>query len=399
MQRQPSSSTHQLSYVVPPHSTTGTLKAVGSLGIIILGCIVIPPKELLNGKLFNANALPGALLFLGLFVLLPGLSIFSGLRQMLERSRVEFYRISRTARAWHGSFRMRERSFQMLDYTAIEVGSLLIDRGRRDREYVYPLSLVGPHRKDLLIVARNSEETRRAAEEIALFLQFDLIDSTSGSVRHDSAAEVGVSLTDRLRMNSAAGQAASSPGDATKPVPLGPQTLASRPTDARSSARVENGRLVVEIPAPSWQTFFRAVVVMTTVITGIGLVIAGVLVVLMLLFEKEPLTWERHFRGASYMVMGFGVIGLLIGVLMQLPEFWAKETLEVDASGIKFKEHGLFSRKEQFIPAVDIRELRFGAVITRDKSFLFGSLELGNAELEWLDQGITKALTNQIPAT
>lgn len=394
MHQIPSNATDQLAYEVPPKLTNGLIKVLGGVFMLFIGGMVIPPRELLSGKFLDANSMPGMLLFLCLFVLFPGLSIFFGLRQMLYRSRMEFNLTAGTVRCWEGSFLMRKHSFHLSDYRAVEVGTAVIERGRHEREYVYPFSLVGFEGRASLITARDSESARRSAEEIALFLKFDLIDATTGTVRHDTADQVGVPLVERLRKSAAAEPESVLTAETQVPQKSVPQVELPKPPDARSSVQFEQGRLIIEIPAQRWRSFFNSVLVMVMIFVGIGAVLSAVVLGAMAVFEKEPMEWEKHLLSAFRITMGFGVVGLLIGLLFDLPDFWIRTTIEVDSAGIRLRRRGLISRSEQMIPMSEIRELRLAAVVTRDQLITFDTKDLSLAEMEWLHYTIKGALTN-----
>lgn len=396
MYRIPTNSPDRLAYAVPAKLMPGLIKVLGGGTMMIVGGMVIPPAELFSGKLLTANSFPGGLIFLALFGLFPGLSVFFGLRQLLYRSRMEFDLASGTVRCWEGSFLMREHSFPLSEYRAVEIGSAMIERGRHEREFVYPFALVGFDGRASLITARESESARRAAEEIALFLKYDLIDATTGTVRHDSADQVGVPLAERLR-RSAAEDSVTNASSATvardKP---DRQPEVPPPAGARSTAQIRDGRLTIEIPAQRWSSFFSSLLIMPAIFLGIGVFLSVVVLGAMALFEKDAVDWGNHFVSAFRITLGFGVVGLVIGLLFELPGLWTRTTIVVDSAGILLRSRGLLSKNERLIPASEIRELRLAAVVTRDQLITFDTSDIDLPEMEWLHHAITKALSSDL---
>ena len=128
-----------------------------------------------------------------------GLYALGGLVRMARHSHLLVDRRQGMAEAWEGAFLPGRRTFQLAGFRGVEVACRAVRRGRQEFEYFYPISLLGLGAKQELVAPRDATGARRAAEEIALLLGFELVDSTSGLPRHYRADEVGVPLGDRLR--------------------------------------------------------------------------------------------------------------------------------------------------------------------------------------------------------
>jgi hypothetical protein len=124
--------------------------------------------------------------------------IVPGLLRMTRHLELGIDREKGIIESREGSFISVRRSHRIDDCITVKV-TLGAIRHFIGPEFFYPIALLGLGIEKELCAPRDKEGARRAAEEIACFLGFGLIDSTSGESIEYRPEEVGLALGARLK--------------------------------------------------------------------------------------------------------------------------------------------------------------------------------------------------------
>jgi len=318
---------------------------------------------------------------LGAFWLLRGLSGLLSMRGVtLDRARGRF-------RVWRGWLVPLWFTTGKLErYRGVQISKKQV-RERRRFVQTFALHLVGPGGlADELTAKRDYLSARRMAEEIALYLGFDLLDATVfGQPVKIEAANVGKSLREQTVAKAAAAGIA-----ATDEIALPPP-----PPNARAICTLDGSLLFIAIQRPRFLRLLRFPIFLTFALGGVGAAIGfglGALVV------KQPWTWDGHIFAAICITLSFAALGILYGTFfVVLPQAFVRYNIEAHPGGLTVRRRGLIFRRTREMPSNELRELRahsWGLEAIGTKQLVrFADNKVSGAELVWLRDAIEKAVT------
>jgi hypothetical protein len=319
-------------------------------------------------------------IFLYGFAAVGGYFSLRGLTGLLYTRGVAIDRASGSFRVWRGFlFPLWFRTRRLNRYATVDFGMELRREGRTYSNY-YTVKLGGDGASDQLTAKKNYLEARRLAEQVARYLDFDLVDATSGQPVRVAAKNVGKSLREAIR-------------ETQKPGELDVLALAPLPPRSRCTCTVDGAWLFLEVPRRRFVRVIRYPLGMGISAGAIGALLGfgfGALA------AKQPGAWHEHVLPALAITLGFGIVGFLFTALVTLPEAFVRYQIEANPAALTVRRRGLIFRRTDEVTSDDLRDLQVSCgrlrAIGRERIFQFGNDDLSPAELEWLRAAITKAL-------
>ena len=186
-----------------------------------------------------------------------------------------------------------------------------IRRSKNSTYTVYPVKMAGDAKEIEFGEPRNYEEARRQAEEVARFVQLDLVDSTSGQRVRRSPQELDESLRDRARRTGVAVE------------------MPERPAFMKTETRIEGRRIILDLPR-------KGLKVQHIVMPFVGLVILCLIGLWFLLVVAVPV------------LLVFGAI---------MAALRSRVRLVASGDGLQYQKRGLIFTKTIFIPTDELEEL------------------------------------------
>jgi len=322
----------------------------------------------------GGNSVVFPALFGAVFALVGAAIIFG-------RSGLVFDSAAKTVRSWWGLlFPLKSTTDTLSDFLEVR-----IDREQRKNKNstytVYPVRLVRKEGKALHIdEARNEEESRRLAEEIAKFIDFPVTDASSGQAVRRGAGTLDESLRDQL---SRTGEVAEIPAP---------------PPRMHSIITAEGNRVLIEIAPlkPKNSDYFPFFVAL--VFSGFVFFVF----LLPLLLDSGTGAGEKGLFGAFIggLFIALPLLLTLVGIVRQRKRSW---TIEATPESLTVTERGLTRAKTQHIPSLELEELRvevarptnqLPCLTARSDTLTLRFAEgLAPGELRWLRQLLLRAVT------
>jgi hypothetical protein len=318
--------------------------------------------------------------FLYGFSAVGGYFALRGLTGLLYTRGFAIDRARGTFRVWRGLLiPLWFRTRRLNRYTSVDFGMELRREGRIYCNY-YTVRLGGDSASDQLTAKKSYVEARRLAEQVARYLDFDMVDATSGQPVRVAAKNVGKSLREAIRQTH-------------KPGELDELALEPLPPRSRCTCTVDGAWLFLEIPRRRFLRVVRYPLVMGLASGAIGALLGfgfGALA------AKQPGAWQEHVMPALAITLGFGGFGFLFTALVTLPEAFVRYQIEANPAGLTVRRRGLIFSRTDEVAADDLRDLQVSCgrlrAIVSDRIVSFGNDDLTSAELEWARAAITKAL-------
>jgi hypothetical protein len=316
----------------------------------------------------------GQLVFMALFSL-PFIAIGAAL--VLGRGGIIFEKTARTVTTWWGLlFPFKSTVRNLSEFVAVTI-SREERRSKNGTYIVYPIRLKAKAGKDVDIdTSQNEQAARQTAEEVAKFIDFGIVDSSSGERVERDAGKLDESLRERM---------------ARKHQEV---SIDAPPQGMRSTYSAEGDRVTFEIPPPGFN--FASLL-------PIGCMGAFALWVFYGALTSATSTFPRW--AVIAVILGIFVLVPLLGVLIST--FSNRGcTVEASPDGLRMTSKGAFFNRTRVISSDDLEELRVKSSTPRNASAIGPCLEavsdkqfarFGNGlpreELEWIRAVILKAVT------
>lgn len=316
----------------------------------------------------------------GIFVFLFGLIFASvGAAFLFGRTGITFDKAAKTVTRWYGLlFPMWTKVEQLEQYAAVQITQeTRKSSSKSSTTYtVYPVRLAtsGDDTYDIS-EPREEMEARKLAEEIAKFLDLDILDSTSGAPVRRERGTLDESLRDRLQRT---GEAAD---------------ISAPPPGMRSQYSAEGNTIVFEIPPPPLNPVLILPVIGAIAFSSI----AGYMFLGPLLSDpKAPAQMKWIFGGFFGLFFVLVPVGATLGAL--IAGVTRRARIEADAGSLRVTRKGLLFSRTMTIPGEELEELRLETTAKRQLAAMsdrrterFGE-GLSEPELEWMRAVILKAI-------
>lgn len=366
--RRVGSSITQLSY----RAGLGALGLAGlpffAFGIFI---ILLPVLGVMKTKGQPAGA--GAVVFVVLFGL-----VFAtvGAVLLFGRSGIIFDKAARTVTRWYGLlFPMWTKVHELANFSDVSMGKET--RKHKNSAYiVFPVRLVTTE-DDAFDISepRDEQEARKLAEEIAKFLNFDIVDSTSGPYIRREKGTLDESLRDRLQRT----------GEAVD---------ISSPPRMRSKYSAEGNTIIFNIPPPPFNPALIPPVIIAVLIASIA-VYKYLGPLLSDTKASAQVKWiYGGFMGLFFILLpiGFALGALIAGTTRRV-------RVEADVQSLRIRRTVLIFSRTATISGEELEELRLDskgkpqlAALSDRRTEHFGE-GLSREELKWMRAVILKAVT------
>ena len=257
---------------------------------------------------------------------------------VLGRGGIRLDRRNRKITSWWGlmtPFKTMERDLDRYDSVTV---TKEIRRSKNSTYTVYPVRLCGEAKPINFEEPRNYGAARRSAEQVAKFVEMDIVDHSTGEAVRRAVGELDESLRDRLRRT-----------DAEVEVP-------EPPPNPKTRYEIEGTRIVLHIPPEGLGLKHIAIGIFT--VFWIGVVGFGFRPAFQNLWESE---------GDSRYVL-LGILGFMVGVplLILIGSIAASCTnrmrIVASCDGLEFHKRG----KRVFISSDELEELVLPKGLNRD---------------------------------
>ena len=297
---------------------------------------------------------------------------------LFGRSGLVFDRNTKTVKRWYGLlFPMWSRSYDIKLFQEVNLGKE-VRRSKNSTYTVYPVRLTGPKASPLDVSQpRNEQEARRLAEEIAKFINLDMVSGLGGVALWREAGTMDESLPDRLRRS-------------------GRDVDISAPPEglrARFSAR--GNAVFFTIPPPP----FSAALLAPIGCTGVFAVFVGLTFLWPMLADKKMPAEARLIFGA-FLGIFFIFLPLATAIGAAVSRLKSGSLVEVDSYSLRVTSKGALFSKHAEIPSQELEELQleenkgeYCLAAVSDKQLVRFGAGLSRVELEWIRDVTLKALT------
>jgi len=297
---------------------------------------------------------------------------------LFGRSGLLFDKNTKTVRRWYGLlFPMWSRSYDIKLFQEVSL-SKEVRRNKNSTYTVYPVRLAGAKASPLDICQPQDElQARKLAEEIAKFINCDMVSGLGGVTLRREAGTLDESLRERLKRT-------------TKDVDI---TVPPEGLRAQFSAR--GNAVFFTIPPPP----FSAALLVPIGCGGIFAVFVGLTFLWPMLADKTMPAETRLLFGA-FLGIFFIFLPLATAIGAAVSRLKRTTLVEVDSYSLRVTNQGALFRKHVEIPSGELEELqleeiqgRYCLAAVSDKLLARFGDGLSRPELEWIRDVALKALT------
>ena len=331
----------------------------------------------LTGQMKSKGGAPagtGGMIFCAIF----GLIFASvGATFLFGRGGFVFDRATKTVKRWYGLlFPMWSRNYDISLFREVTL-SQEVRRTKNSTYTVYPVRLVGPNANPLDISEpRDEQEARRLAEEIAKFINCDMVNGLGGVTLRREAGTLDESLRDRLKRSG-------KDVDITAP-----------PAGLRAQFSARGNAVFFTIPPPP----FNLATLMPAGCAGVFAIFVGLTFLWPMLSDKNtPPAVKLLFGGFLGVFFIFLPLATAIGSVLSQRK--RSSLVEVDSYSLRVTNQGLLSSKHIEIPSEELEELQleenkgeYCLAAVSDKQLVRFGAGLSRVELVWICEVILKAL-------
>lgn len=296
---------------------------------------------------------------------------------LFGRSGLVFDKGTKTVKRWYGLlFPMWARTYEVNSFNEVTI-SKEVRRSKKSTYTVYPVRLTGRNVSQLDICEpRDEQEARRIGEEVAKFINVDMVSGLGGVTVRREAGTLDESLRERLRRS---GQDV----DITAP-----------PDGMRSRFSARGNAVFFQVPPPPFSVAHVAPIGCAAVFAGF----VGFTFLAPLLTDTRTPTEVKLifgvFVGGIFMLLPLAsTIGMAVARLKRRCQ------VEADSYSLRVTMQGAVSSKSFEVPSKELEELRieenrgeYCLAAVSDKQTVRFAEGLPRAELEWIRDVMLKAL-------
>lgn len=283
------------------------------------------------------------------------------------RAGVKLDRANRTVTRWWGLLAPFKSTVRSLDEFEQVTITKEVRRSKNSTYTVYPVKLVSEGKDICFEEPQEYQKARKKAEEVAGFLEFRIMDCTSGTAVWRSPEEFDESLRERARRT----------GEAV--------AVADPPELMRTQVQVEDRQVILDLPAAGFTAQHVAPVVMGWLfIIGAGI-----------FFVRGPFKDVfKQPRPMNYIFMGFVAVFMLmplLGMIASVKSAFRRDRVIASPDSLQYQSKGLIFTRTKYMPADEMEELVLPNMTGRDEV----AAQIEKLEAPAVVKGIARALAKR----